>query len=314
MQPKIVVPRHSLEEWTRCHRKWYYHNKLGLVPLEEPENMTIGNLVHAGIAGGYSRLRDEYGPEIDYGDHHIHFYFLAGMRHGLDQYVEQNRAAAPFYVLADDMCTYWWYNQGVTNLYTEILGIEETFELEVGQYLIPWTADLIARRPDGALTIVDHKTVGNVRDAVGFLPLDFQMRRYAAGGAQKFGEIPEIDYNMIRRELPPNFQRDNGAQPYALTPSGRPSTRSSKPEDYLQFHRLLFTPKQIAATMEELEGTLHDIEHAQETGFYARSEIKGGYSGCTGCPFFGPCTREFDGNKLDGITLSLQFAREKQAA
>lgn len=310
-----IIPRHSLDDWTRCHRKWYYKNKLGLLPKEDPENIIIGNMVHAGLAAGYRRLYIVSGESIApwYGDHNIHFYFLSGVRFGLDRYMLENPASQPFRVLAEDMCTYWWYNQGVANVYDEIIAIEETFYLEIGdKYLVPWTADLIARRPTGQLVIVDHKTVGNVRDAVGFLPMDFQMRRYAAGGFQKFVEIPEIDYNMIRRELPPSFRREDGVQPYGLTPSGRPSTRSSNPADYLQFHRLLFTPKQITATMAEIEGDIADMEHAEQTKFYARSEIKGGYNGCPGCPYFGPCTREFDGNKLDGITLALQYTKDPE--
>ena len=173
-QPKIIVPRHALDEWTRCHRKWYYSQKLGLEPKSLPENMVIGNMVHKRAAAGYAHQAK--GGEF--------------LEAALTQEFDADEGETlELVMLANDMVEYWWENQGKQQLYAEVVATEETFYLEAGPYLIPWTADLIARRPTGELVIVDHKTVGNVRDAVAFLPIDFQMRRYAAGGFQKFGEV-----------------------------------------------------------------------------------------------------------------------------
>lgn len=286
----LKLPRHNIEVFARCGRKWYYRYKLGLVPKQLPEHLIIGSLFHLGAAKAFKT--GECPTEFDTED--------------LSYTMEQ-------YNLVLDMLRYWWLNSGKEQYenVAEILAIEKTFYLKVGDYGIPATPDLVYRHKDGQIVIVDHKTVGNIKDALGFLAIDPQMKRYAATIYQEYGEIPEIEYNMIRRDLPPDYIDAVGEMPYSLTKTGRKSTKTTNVIDYLRLERLLFTPKQIEATKDELHDIILDLEQAIQNNRFTRRVIKGGSYGCSSCEFFGPCVREADGNKLDGITLKQYYTEEQ---
>lgn len=300
----IELPRHALDTFTRCPRKFYYRFVLGLEEKTEPDYITIGNYFHGGMKEFYTTWAD--GP-ILLTDDAVADLFRAGIKDVSDG------AHPELETLAFDMLWYWWQSDICKQELDEIdkvLAIEETFGLIVHDTVIPWTPDVIVRRKAGNLAIIDHKTTGNIKDSLAFLPADPQLRRYALGGWRKFNEIPWLSYNLHSRSLPPDYVDINGNRPYALTKTGRESTRNTDPLNYIRRENMIFTPKQLEATHNEILGQLIDFDAAGMVANYSRRFIKGGSYGCSTCPYYRPCTREFDGNALDGITLKMYYKTE----
>lgn len=287
----------ALETFQRCRRKFYYRYVLGLIPKETPEYMAIGSAFHAGVAGGYR----EYASRK-------HFVEIAqqAFREWLN--TDDARGFNPDdRGLVEDMIKYWWEHEGITQDYSEIVSVEEhlPYQIPGTDRYIRCTPDLLARRSDsGRLVLTDHKTVGGVNEALAFLPLDFQLRLYTLQTWRRYGELPEIDYNMVRRELPPDFMRADGQMPYALTPTGKPSKRSADPKDYIRRERQTFTEKQLLTFEKQLLAIVNDVDGEDD---YTRTVIKNGATACSGCKYLTQCTRELDGGKLDGITLKWEF-------
>jgi PD-(D/E)XK nuclease superfamily len=306
-----------LDRFARCRRKWMYRYKNGLVPKSMPDYIDIGSAFHAAAAGGYRHWQQT-------GDSSM---FLSGAQFGFDKWYSENpHFAAENHALIGDMVAYWWKQEGslIANDYSEIVSVEEPLPLYISYFphnareekIIPMrcTPDLLARRRDtGRLVLTDHKTVGTIGDSLNFLPIDFQLRSYAASVWRKYGEIPEVDYNLVRRELPPDFERADGSRPYGLTKSGRPSTRTKNPVDYVQRLRQTYEPAQLEAFEWELHELVTDMAQTWGQGRYPRSIQKsGGFSACPKCDYFSACSRELDGKKLDALTLSFEFTREEK--
>lgn len=292
-----------ISEFQRCRRKWYYHHGLGLEPKDLPDYIGLGSAVHAGIANIYAHYAECTADSLlAYG------FALRGVALWLNENDDAKKFNKEQVELVIDMIDYWWWHQGKKMIYKEIVAVEEHIPLKIGKYEIRCTPDLVAKRADGKLVVVDHKTVGTIGDSLAFLPLDFQLKCYALTVWDKYGAVPELDYNMIRRELPPDFIRTaDGSTPYALTKTGRQSTRSCDPTDYVRLERQVFTPESLMSFAENLEIDILEIEHAIETGRFPRSVSKAGAFGCGGCPYLAQCTRQLDGHALDGITLGLEF-------
>jgi hypothetical protein len=327
---KRTLDRHSLTTFARCPRKWHYRYNLGLVPKNEPAYITLGNLVHEGFAHGYSAAKLTVPQHLGNGPSFVYNSAYEAIWASNIGTVEQRALAA-------DLLLYW--NDHNTQRWSDILSVEHTYftklvtgagpsesgdgittksghstteqrVVEQSTWAVPATPDLVARDLDGIIVIVDHKTKGSIKDSLGFMPIDPQLRRYAAAIYAEYGEIPEVQFNILRSTLPPDFERRDGTRPYALTKTGRDSTRTTKVDDYLATPRLVFTKKQIEATNRELQDELADLEQANETQRFTRRIISGGIWGCEGCPYFGPCAREFDGNKLDPLSLKLAYTIE----
>lgn len=289
----------ALETFQRCRRKFKYRYVLGLEPKTRPDYMDIGSGFHAGVAGGYREYASrKHFVEI------AHKAFAEWLN--TDDAKGFNRENV---ALVEDMIKFWWEHEGTTQDYSEIVTVEEhlPYSLPDGRR-VRCTPDLIARRRDsGRLVLTDHKTVGLVSETLAFLPLDFQLRLYTLQVWRKYGELPEVDYNMVRRELPPDFVRLDGTMPYALTPTRKPSKRSKDPADYVRRERQTFTERQLLTFETELLNIVRDVD--QEAN-YTRAVIKNGASACGSCPYLAQCTRELDGKKLDAITLNWEFARD----
>lgn len=303
-----------LLNFARCRRKWMYRYKMGLVPKTLPEYIPIGSAFHASVAQLY-RAWKSLG--------HQPTPALAFANIGLNAWLAENPNFPSEHVaLVQDMVAFWWQNEGslLEQDYAEILSVEESLPLLVGyttfsgdvrQVAMRCTPDLLARRSDtGRLVLVDHKTVGRIGETLDFLPIDFQLRSYALSVYRKYGEAPEVDYNLVKRELPPNFTRSDGSKPYSLTPTGKKSTRSNDTQDYVQRVRQVFTPKQLEAFENELYDLVSDLAQAWGQQRFPRSIIKAGGSACGMCDYRTACTRELDGEPLDGITLSLTYDKE----
>ncbi|MDE2098117.1 MAG: PD-(D/E)XK nuclease family protein [Patescibacteria group bacterium] len=302
-----------LDRFARCPRKWMYRYKMGLVPKSLPEYIPIGSAFHAAVAQLYrdwKSLGRQPTPALT----------LANI--GLNAWLSENVLPTEHVALVQDMVAYWWQNEGsqLEQDYAEILSVEEPLPLlvtytapggESRQVSMRCTPDLLARRSDtGRLVLVDHKTVGKIGDSLDFLAIDFQLRSYALSVLKKYGEAPEVDYNLIRRELPPDFTRSDGSKPYSLTPTGKKSTRSTDTQDYVQRVRQVFTPKQLEAFEVELGNLVSDLADAWAKQRFRRSVIKGASLGCATCDYRSACTRELDGERLDGVTLSLTYDKE----
>lgn len=294
-----------LDEFLRCRRKWYYHYGLGFEGKDSPDYIWIGSAFHAAVAAAYARFIGENGLNIDH--------FLTAAHLGLDAWVSANpQFPLDKLGLVHDMIDYWWHHDGAARAldYDSVLSVEQHIPLKVGDHVIRCTPDLIARTKNRKLIVPDHKTVGDIRDSLAFLPLDFQLKCYALTVWDEYGEIPEVHYNMVRRELPPDYERVwdlSYEKPYLLTPTGRKSTRSCDPKDYLRYEVLTYTAKQLIEFSRELNEIVAELTEAIEKKRFVRSRSKAGAFGCGGCSYLAACTREADGEKLDGITISLEF-------
>lgn len=295
-----------ISEFLESRRKWYYHYVVGLESKQTPDYIWIGTGFHKSVAGAF---------DVGYADPEE---FLRLAHACFDAWLTGDDAKgfpleqAP---LVHDMIEYWWRNDGAARAmaYAGILAVEEHIPLSIGKYTIRCTPDLVVRKTNGKITIPDHKTKGKIDDSLSYLSMDLQLRCYALTVWDKYGEVPEVDYNMIRRELPPDYVRTwDGtlSTPYGLTKTGRKSTRSCEVSDYLRYERQVFTEKQLMAFAAYLEGVIDDMYQALEQKRFICSCATSKWQ----CPYQACCQREMDGEKLDGITLSLEFnRREKQA-
>lgn len=291
----------SLDTFQRCRRKYYYRYIMGLVPKGKPEYMDIGSGFHAGVAGGYR----EYGSRA-------HFVEIA--QQAFREWLNTKDAAGfnnDNIPLVEDMIAFWWENEGRHQEYAEIVSVEEHMPYQfpyADPRQIRCTPDLMARRSEsGRLVLVDHKTVGGVHEALAFLPLDFQLRLYTLQAWRKYGELPEVEYNIVRREVPPGF----GHRPVRRNKDGAVSKNNASmdPADYVRRVTLKFTEKQLLTFENELLDIVHDVDSEDD---YTRSVVKSGATACGGCPYLTQCTMELDGKPLDGITLKWEFDHDPE--
>ncbi|MDE2103294.1 MAG: PD-(D/E)XK nuclease family protein [Patescibacteria group bacterium] len=296
-----------LEKFARCRKRWQYRYAYGLEPKGLPEYVWIGSAFHAGAAEGYRTWkRDGHNRN-----------FLSTAHKGVFAWNVDNpgKLSPENLSLVGDMLTYWWLHEGYYEDYSEIIAVEESIPLFTSYSLgglgepkivaIRCTPDLIARRAStGKLVVPDHKTVGSIGESLAFLPIDFQLRAYNAAVFRKYGEIPEMDYNLVKRGLPPDFIRPDGSKPYSLTKTGKTSTRSAKKEDHVYRLRQVFTLEAVHAFESDLSDLVTDMALAWYKQRFPRTRIKKGGDSCNICEYLPICTAELDGKKLSGLDLA----------
>lgn len=142
--------------------------------------------------------------------------------------------------------------------------------------------------------VKDHKFLGDVKSAAASMPLNIQMLSYESLCWRELGSINsnggyddvEVIYNMIRKEVPPGFGHRS-----ALTPTGKKSTASTNPQDYLQRVSLWHSAKEreiiesnfLIPMMREVIAT------REKEGILMPRIISTGGEACTNCDFFARC-------------------------
>jgi len=176
-----------------CQVKHDFRYNRRLVPAEEREVLTLGKAVHIGLEGWYltrnidhalQAMRD-YLERSAYGDDLIPL--ASGMLKG---YVEHWRDQDDFEVLHVELPfrVPLISPSGIASRIFDLVG----------------RVDMVVRKPDGSLWVVEHKTVG-VKDSQYFrrLETDFQVRAYVWAVSRFLGiEVRGILYNVLRSKLP----------------------------------------------------------------------------------------------------------------
>jgi hypothetical protein len=115
----------------------------------------------------------------------------------------------------------------------------------------------------------------------------------------------ELVWNYIRRQVPPGFGTRS-----LLTKSGKKSTASQNPADYLRIHRTSHSDEQLAAIATTLDVSLYEVlqrinVHSVEpdiSKLASRTVIKSGGEACNRCPYFAQCSAELVGCAIPAFT------------
>ena len=280
----------SFKTYAECKKKWEYRYKRGLVPLQNnTETLDIGTLYHAGMAEGY-----RHGIyNLDNWVENAHNGIDITLRDGYDYHGERRvlNVEKEKVQLVKDMLEFYWENLGQHDVFDEIIAVEESFSLYINGRTITNTFDLLVRQ-QGRLCIWDHKTVGSVNDTLAFLPLDMQSNMYQVAAWLKFGEPVEFMYNIARR-----------AVPRELTASGRKSTASKDPADYLRRVNSIKSEGELRYVYEELKN--QNQEMRQRTWF--PREPQKGFMGCNGCAYRDICSAEQTGKRVSKTMLEMSY-------
>lgn len=176
-----------------CRKKHDYRYGQRLVPIEERKPLTLGKAVHVGLEIWYltfDRVRaiESMREFLDQSEHGEELFDLAlGMLVG---YFDHWQGRDDFGVLYVEM-------PFRASLISPSGRASRIFDL-VGR------VDMVVRKPDGSLWLVEHKTLGR-KDPRCFekLDTDYQVRAYAWGVSRFLGEqVRGVIYNVLRAKVP----------------------------------------------------------------------------------------------------------------
>lgn len=113
-------------------------------------------------------------------------------------------------------------------LSTQIVDIEKKFALPFQEFTISGRIDLVIRRPDDRLWIVDHKTTSGTFDDRG-MDLDEQVTAYLWAARRVYGEVPAgIIFNSIWSSPPEPPMKLSGKGSLKLSKSKSQPTTSAR--------------------------------------------------------------------------------------
>ncbi len=302
----------DLDTLKSCARKYMYANVRNWKPKQANEAMDMGSAFHLCAAYGYGALADSGGNWLT----------AALARSGgkmLDRFsdrelglTDENRGALR------DMLSYYWEHVGQFDTFDEIVSVEEEVYFELAGWTVRATMDLVVKE-EGRLVIYDHKTTGDIQLDQGHLPLDLQTHLYYLAAWKKWGRPTEFVHNFVRRfdygskqrTGPPLWKRADGTQPYLLTESGKPATRSNDRNDYVRRVRTPLTESQLVAFERELVSRLNLLSYHYASGNWPRSDTKLGF-GCSSCPYYSICCTEMDGREINPLLLEMSYDIPKE--
>lgn len=314
MNPK-KISMSELATFQRCEKKFYYSEVLGLKSRAPVDNISFGTLFHQAMQAGYRQLKGwPLGEPLD-----MRSAEFLGMAHAailriLSEGAYYRRGKREPFALTDeklgplchDAVDFYWEHQGKLDVFDEIISVEVPVEFQLGDYTISNTFDLLVRQ-DGRLKLIDHKTSGAINEAYEFLDRDFQVLCYPLAAWKVYGELVEVVYNLVRRGVPPNFQRPDGTKPYELTKSGAKSKASTDLDDYLKRVSIFKSIGQLEHFEKMLAWQIRGIADCTADAYWPVRPIQTGGQACKGCPFVAPCTAEIAGNVLDRGALALTY-------
>lgn len=288
----------SFKLYLDCKKAYYYKYIRGLEPLRDKPSaaLGIGTLWHAGLAGGYRWLKRQLdgvgigGDWISAARNAMNDVMSDGYDwHGTKQTIQLEPEDV---AVATDMMHYYWHEQGKEDTFYKILAVEEPLPLYLDGRLIHNTIDLLVKTPEGHLQIWDHKSVGSVKDAIKHLPLDTQSNMYSIAAWIKYGEPVEFVHNFQRRAVPKE-----------KTPTGRVSTASKDPADYLARSVAKKSTTELEYLFNEYSQLGKEITARK---FWPREPNKS-FTGCSGCPYFSVCSNEQTGRKSSDSMLAFEY-------
>jgi hypothetical protein len=316
----------TLDTFQRCRKKYEYSEVRGWNPRSGSRAMEIGTLFHACLAAGYRAVREfdksyaqfangnwAEGDETASASRGLTF--LAAATPAAFSFTHDRNGVALGLTredreLAEDMVNYFWENMGREDLkqIREVLAVEDPGYIQIGDYLIRATFDLVAFVLDEQYPVIfDHKTVGDVKIALDFLELDFQTRTYYSAARGKYGPIGRFTHTFVNRDVPPGFGHRS-----LLTATGKKRPEKTlasmqDPNNYLRRSHTPLSDRQIDAFEAELIALVGEVDRATSAAYFPRTPIRGNYPGCAGCPYKAPCASELDGNEVAPAAVDLMF-------
>lgn len=206
----------------------------------------------------------------------------------------------------------------------EILHVEETFYIQVEGQVVSFTPDLVIRRPDGTVWVVDHKTTSSKLDDK--LPFgDLQAGVYITGVRAVYPETVGFIWDYIRWKLPVEPRLTKTGQKRVAYLNTIDTTyqvlRDFVVEEGLvddADHRArLLQLKEMNTFFQTLEYTVSD--EAEETfwadllgqkklmdlsvsqSFYFRTFVDSHYGGCNSCGYNIICKAEMEGGATEAL-------------
>ena len=313
--PILEISTTGMETWSRCDRRYFYRYVRGLVPKAVNFNMQWGTLWHR-VAQEYYRGLQNHASE----DSAMHNAQLIAERttlienkyHGDSELTLEVKDREALW----DSWMYYYEKVACQDDWDEIVAVEEPIFLVVGVEGVPIlkvraTLDLHVKKK-GTRFIVDHKTTGEVQKNLAYLALDIQMRTYPLAIKTYYDESPTLCYNMISRDVPPGYRH----RPL-FTESGRarsPETLKSMQDVKKYLHRefIVYSDDQYRAFEVSLVKNALVLRAEQASANWPRRIVKMGGMACDGCPYFGPCTAEFDGQVVsdDNPAITMMFTKD----
>ena len=281
-----VRPKFSVTHLTRfereCLRRTHYEI-IAPLPFDSPA-ASIGTEFHARVADRYSQ---EYHCEV-----------------GVDESrPPHDPPSQEVKVLAADMTEFFWTNRrSVDAQLQEIVELEGRIELPQmtpsGEALVVGHFDMLYRDTMGRLWIRDWKTKGKLPTNYSWMFLDTQRAFYIAGIEAKYGEsVFGFEHILVRREVPPGVGTRS-----ERTASGRLSTASRNPRDYIRAERTL-VPENALRRKAWLDAGTRLVERRLTEKEWVRQPGQN----CAFCPYFAPCVREYEGETV-GVEEFSQIA------
>lgn len=295
----VVLSRSDLETATRCRRKYYYKNILGLGERVSGGSASEGTIIHAGLAAAFAGQADF--PASTNGTTLAKLDAVNAVKAMVDagesEYRGEMFKLAPSALeelpkLLDVVCFYM-DNQFLTDIdNARVVSVEENYQAEILPGVkLEGQIDLILERTHGdgtkVLEVYDHKTVDDVKKSLDFLRLDIQFLVYEWLVRKNFpGQKVEMVYNLIRRDRPPGY----GSRELAINKDGSVSKKnaSTDPADYLKQERIGHSDKEVAhieLTLQELADYTLNLKTSSWRPT-TRTVIQTGGQACSNCEFF----------------------------
>lgn len=312
----IRITRSMMQDRNRCERKYNYKwiEEIGPMFASGSVSMRQGTLAHYGLQAGYEYLKKQQSFDLSIAKDHLESSFIDEALKAMADMIASGIAIyrGEEQPIGLDPQTHFEEIRAVgdsVQYYTrhkvwddfnryKILATEIPFDHKYTTYngedvIFSGVIDLLMQdmtHEKNVLVVADHKTVGDVNSTMAFLPLDVQMLSYESlawrEAIQMGYDDVEVVYNMIRREVPPGFGHRS-----ALTASGKLSTASKNPDDYLKRGSLWHSPKEREAI--ESNFLIPMLSQAAEARHYKGplipTVIRTGGEACFNCDFFARC-------------------------
>lgn len=293
---KTTTSYSEVSSYISCRRKHYYNYTLNLERIESSDALSEGKIGHSVLEAFYRFIlaSDNQHDAMVYGDAAQHAYdVLAESGYKFDP--DGKRAD-----LGQLLEIYFTEREPFVRNGWTVLAVEREFDLKWGDAVgesYKFVIDLIARDPDGAVVIIDHKFTGMFDDGE-LVDLKAQIPLYI--GALRGLGLP-ADYGIYNQLMTKRVIGKRTAE----APNGTGPT----PE---QAHRLQHdrpSPERIVRTFQEQVGLTREVivrrmmsvEQADATAYRV-----GNIMVCRGCSFKQICSAELMGARSD-LVLRTQY-------
>jgi hypothetical protein len=314
MEALVETSMSALQTYMDCPRKYMYGDVRGWLPRTASRAMLLGTLYHVGLQMGYEAVR-----EFDSRPHRSDRLTVLANRRRLFR----ERAIGAVYAtetdrdgkalgltqkdrnLVEDMILYACdqYLMDDLDRIEEIIAVEEPLYVNIGRFSIRCTLDVVARYVGNTEpTLKDHKT-GDPTESKAYLAIDWQTRMYYIAARGKWSKAMQFEHRWQGRDVPPGFGHRSLVTETGKTRSAETLQRMQDPTRYVgEAIPTLLTDSQIDAATREVVDVILELEHSYETDRWLRRRVKTGPMACGGCPYFGPCTAELNGeNYFPGV-------------